>query len=183
MTADELRKAARKRRLRELLLYPAVLLRMAALKFVMRTGDWSGLTIEAIPSYYLGVPLKGRYHVCLRSPDKKASLTVEVAVERHQFEKLPAYKMHIANIRFPYHTIIHPWIEEVGHVKPKIPQLYLCNPEKNVSCRKLNCIYNQESACPVCSCTKDPQFAQVDFEGQPILKATGRNEPCHRSGT
>lgn len=112
MTADELRKAARKRCLRELLLSPAVLLRMAALKFVMRTGDWSGLTIEAIPSFYLGVPLDGRYHVCLRSPDKKARITVDVAVERRQFEKLPAYKMHIANIRFPHHPMPPSWFME-----------------------------------------------------------------------
>lgn len=109
MTADELRKAARKRRLRELLLSPAVLLRMAALKLALRTADWSGLTIEAIPAYRMGIPKEDRFHVCLRSPDKKARLTVEAAVERRQFEKLPAYKMHIANIRFPHHQMPPSW--------------------------------------------------------------------------
>ena len=109
MTADDLRKAARKRRLRELLLSPAVLLRMAALKLALRTCDWNGLTIEAIPAYRLGIPLESRYHVCLRSPNKKGRLTLEVAVEQRQFEKLPAYKMHIANIRFPHHLMPPSW--------------------------------------------------------------------------
>ena len=112
MTADDLRKAARRDRLRELLLSPAVLLRMAALKLALRTADWSGLTIEAIPAYRLGIPIEGRFHVCLRSPNKKARLTVEVAVERRQFEKLPAYTLHITNIRFPHHPMPPSWFME-----------------------------------------------------------------------
>ena len=42
--------------------------------------------------------------------------------------------------------------------------LYECDPEKNTQCRKISCTIHK-----VCYCTRDPEYAKKDENGDPIV--------------
>lgn len=47
-------------------------------------------------------------------------------------------------------------------------ELYICNPEKNTSCRKSGCVHNPNAIHKQCSCTTNPAFAKLDANGEPM---------------
>lgn len=54
--------------------------------------------------------------------------------------------------------------------------MYECDREKNVPCTKRSCTIRK-----VCSCTKDPKYARLDENGDPII-AYARIEGKGRDG-
>lgn len=46
--------------------------------------------------------------------------------------------------------------------------LYLCNPEKNHECPKINCMMNPNAAPPCCYATSNPAAAALGQDGKPI---------------
>ena len=54
--------------------------------------------------------------------------------------------------------------------KEYIPEkpLYLCDPEKNTSCKKTSCKYNPNAKWQDCTNTTDKEFAMLDEHGEPI---------------
>ncbi len=56
--------------------------------------------------------------------------------------------------------------------------LYLCDPEKAVTCKKTNCNARLGSDA-YCYCTWNPFFAKLDENGKPIIKEMIK---CKREG-
>ena len=66
---------------------------------------------------------------------------------------------------------------------------YICDPEKNTECEKTRCAYNPDARFRVCTRTNRPEFARLDFAGQPckdyaensrvkrVLRAILSNQP------
>lgn len=50
----------------------------------------------------------------------------------------------------------------------KKPTLYICDPLKNTDCKKTGCVYNQDAPMKNCARTKNPAFAVLDENGEPI---------------
>lgn len=50
----------------------------------------------------------------------------------------------------------------------RMKALYLCDPEKNIGCKKTRCFMNPLVETPSCCCTTDPQYAVRDSSGNPI---------------
>ena len=46
---------------------------------------------------------------------------------------------------------------------------YLCDPAKNVECRKHACVHNPDSKAQLCDRTSRIQYAVLDGEGKPII--------------
>jgi len=46
---------------------------------------------------------------------------------------------------------------------------YLCDPIKNVECRKRSCVHNTDSEFQLCDRTCYTLFAVLDGEGNPII--------------
>lgn len=46
--------------------------------------------------------------------------------------------------------------------------LYLCDPEKNHECPKINCMMNPNAALPCCYATSNPAAAALGQDGKPI---------------
>lgn len=44
---------------------------------------------------------------------------------------------------------------------------YLCDPEKNVQCKKTYCAYNPNARKRKCFSTTQEEFARLDFAGRP----------------
>ena len=53
------------------------------------------------------------------------------------------------------------------------PVLYVCDPAKNTGCRKWGCVYNPDALVKTCAKTKNPAFAVLDENGEP-MKAPGK---------
>ena len=49
-------------------------------------------------------------------------------------------------------------------------QLYLCDPDKNATCKKRSCIHNQgvPDTHRVCYCTTNGEYSKLDQRGEPI---------------
>ena len=47
--------------------------------------------------------------------------------------------------------------------------LYLCDPEKNKTCRKSCCVHNPLAIDCICKATVHLEFAKLDESGKPIL--------------
>lgn len=47
-------------------------------------------------------------------------------------------------------------------------ELYLCDPNKNVECRKTSCKYDTNAKWHECDCTTKKEFAMLDEHDEPI---------------
>ena len=54
--------------------------------------------------------------------------------------------------------------------------MYLCDPHKNVLCKKSTCIHNPGAQFPQCYRTSKAGFAMLDEDGQPII-LTQKQDP------
>ena len=48
------------------------------------------------------------------------------------------------------------------------PVLYVCDPLKNTECKKRMCVHNKKAIYWGCSNTKNPAFAVLDENGEPM---------------
>jgi hypothetical protein len=48
------------------------------------------------------------------------------------------------------------------------PTLYICDPQKNTECKKLVCVHNPDAIYRACAKTKNPAFAVLDENGEPM---------------
>lgn len=54
------------------------------------------------------------------------------------------------------------------------PTMYICDPVKNTACRKTGCVHNPVALIWHCAHTKNPAFAVLDENGEPMLADTTR---------
>lgn len=110
MNAREFRTACIHANFRRLLTGPFLAFRLAMLKMGLKTLTLDGLTIEAIPRYWLGMPQKCQYHVCLRSAVGKGRLVADVVVSQHRYQGLNAFEINVLHAHLPSHAIDTLWI-------------------------------------------------------------------------
>ena len=59
--------------------------------------------------------------------------------------------------------------------------LYLCDPEKNVQCKKTYCIYNPDAKWRCCNMTSEKEYARLDLKGQPCIAPEDVTESLKKS--
>ena len=109
MSLQRFQKMRRRSKIRKLLTWPIIVLRMGMLKLALATCSLDGLTIEAIPAFWLGDPVPSQYHTCIRTRNDLARLVAEVTVTADD-QVSAARIISIRKIRLPYYSMKMRWL-------------------------------------------------------------------------
>ena len=110
MNASQMRSAHNRASIRKFLAKPIIALRLAMLKLALKDRNLEGISIEAIPKYWMGVPQVNQYHICIRTTCGIATLVADVVAEQLSYQDLHAYNLKVLRVSLPSHVIRMPWL-------------------------------------------------------------------------